>query len=136
MTFTNAVVQDWEFARQGNFFFGPGGSLLIHRAGYEFRPVPGRTAPAAAPSPSSRAASAPTFLQPRRVPWRENDADGSSSTALHTRNFLDCVKSRQKPVSDLEIGFYATLPCLLGVMAVREGKGFTWDETAKKAVPV
>ena len=23
MTFTNAVVQDWEFARQGNFFFGP-----------------------------------------------------------------------------------------------------------------
>ena len=38
MTFTNAVVQDWEFARQGNFFFGPGGSLLIHRAGYESAP--------------------------------------------------------------------------------------------------
>ena len=38
MTFTNAVVQDWEFGRQGNYFFGPGGSLLIHRAGYEVRP--------------------------------------------------------------------------------------------------
>ena len=37
MTFTNAVVQDWEFGRQGNYFFGPGGSLLIHRAGYEVR---------------------------------------------------------------------------------------------------
>ena len=38
MTFTNVVVQDWEFSRQGNYFFGPGGSLLIHRAGYEVRP--------------------------------------------------------------------------------------------------
>ena len=38
MTFTNAVVQDWEFGRQGNYFFGPRGSLLIHRAGYEVRP--------------------------------------------------------------------------------------------------
>jgi predicted dehydrogenase len=132
MTFTNAVVQDWEFARQGNFFFGPGGSLLIHRAGYEVRPTPGWTAPASA-SPASKPAAPP---QPRRVPWRENDADGTSSTALHTRNFLDCVKSRQKPVSDLEIGFYATLPCLLGVMAVREGRAFKWDDKTLKAIAV
>jgi hypothetical protein len=39
-------------------------------------------------------------------------------------------------VSDLEIGFYATLPCLLGVMAVREGRSFKWDNQALKAVPV
>ena len=136
MTFTNAIVQEWEFARQGNFFFGPGGSLMIHRAGYEFRPVPGRPAPASASSTGSQPAGAPALLQPRRVPWRENDADGSSSTALHTRNFLDCVKSRQKPVSDLEIGFYASLPCLLGVMAVREGRAFKWDEAGKNAVAV
>ena len=38
MTFTNAVVQDWEFGRHGNYFFGPRGSLLVHRAGYEVRP--------------------------------------------------------------------------------------------------
>jgi predicted dehydrogenase len=135
MSFTNAVVQDWEFARQGNFFFGPGGSLLIHRAGYEFRPTPGRTGPPPA-GRSSEGGSAATLLQPRRVPWRENDADGTSSTALHTRNFLDCVKSRQKPLSDLEVGFYATLPCLLAVMAVREGRGFKWDDGAKQAIAV
>jgi hypothetical protein len=71
------------------------------------------------------------------VPWRESDgSDSSSATIAHGRNFLDCVKSRSKPVSDLEIGFYASLPCLLAVKAVREGRSFRWDDAAKKAVAV
>jgi predicted dehydrogenase len=133
MTFTNAVVHDWEFARQGNFFFGPAGSLLIHRAGYEVRPLPppagGRGNP---PAGTGTGVSPP----PRRLRWRQNDADPQSSTAAHTRNFLDCVKSRQKPVSELEIGFYATLPTLLAVKSIREGRSFKWDDEAKKAVAV
>jgi predicted dehydrogenase len=148
MTFTNAVAQDWEFARHGNYFFGPGGSLLIHRAGYEVRPGPagqggGRgRAGAGAANPAAAAAANPTpapppAIQPRRVPWRENDgSDSNSSTVIHGRNFLDCVKSRNKPVSDLEIGFYASLPCLLAVKSVREGCSFKWDDAAKKAVTV
>ena len=151
MTFTNAVVQDWEFGRQGNYFFGPGGSLLIHRAGYEVRPAGGgqggrgRGGAGAANAPAGQGAAAapnaapapPPAIQPRRVPWRESDgSDSSSATIAHGRNFLDCVKSRSKPVSDLEIGFYASLPCLLAVKAVREGRSFRWDDAKKKAVPV
>jgi predicted dehydrogenase len=147
MTFTNAVVQDWEFGRQGNYFFGPRGSLLIHRAGYELRPAGGGqggrgrggagTANAQGGQGAQDGPSAPLPLQPRRVPWREGDgSDSNSSTVAHGRNFLDCVKSRSAPVSDLEIGFYASLPCLLAVKAVREGRSFKWDEAAKKAVPV
>ena len=69
--------------------------------------------------------------------WRErDDSDRDSSTTAHARNFLDCIKSRQKPVSDLEIGFYASLPTLLAVMAIREGRSFKWDDAAKKAIPV
>jgi len=142
MTFTNAVVQDWEFGRQGNYFFGPRGSLLVHRAGYEVRPVQsgrggaGGRGGASTPSASPQTPP-PAALQPRRVPWRESDgSDSNSATVIHARNFLDCVKSRAKPVSDLEIGFYASLPTLLGVMAVREGRSFKWDDAAKNAIPV
>ena len=55
-------------------------------------------------------------------------------TALHTRNFLDCVKSRQKPICELETGFYSSLPCLLALMAIQQGRSLVWDgETAKPA---
>jgi predicted dehydrogenase len=142
MTFTNAVVQDWEFARHGNYFFGPRGSLAIHRAGYEVRPGAaaggrGRGGRGAGGPGGAAQVPTPAPLQPRRVPWREADgSDSNTATTLHARNFLDCVKSRQKPVSDLEIGFYASLPCLLGVKAVREGRAFRWDDARKQAVAV
>jgi len=51
----------------------------------------------------------------------------------HTRNFLDCVKSRQKPVADMEIGYYAALPCLLALEALREGKALGWDADSRKS---
>jgi len=49
------------------------------------------------------------------------------STTLHVENFLECVKSRQRPVSDVEIGFFATLPCVLALRSMRESKAYTWD---------
>ena len=141
MSFTNAVVNDAEFARNGNYFYGPRGSLLVHRGGYEVRP--GRqggggrggrggrgAAPGAAPAPPP-----PPPLEFKRVPYAENYEDDPHTTA-HARNFLDCIKSRQKPVSHLEVGFYATLPTILGVMAVRQGRAIKWDDKELKATPV
>lgn len=153
MTFTNAAVSDWEFARQGNFFFGPRGSLLVHRAGYEIRPAntgfggrgrgdAGRGAPAAAgragasPAPQP-AAPPPPPVQAHRRAWVEADgSDSNSMTIAHGRNFIDSIKSREKPVSDLEIGFYASLPCLIAIKAVREGRSFKWDDAKKQAVAI
>lgn len=146
MSFTNAVVNDQEFSRFGNYFFGQRGSLQVHRGGYEIRPArqgfggggrgrgagpggaPGAAAPAAAPA-------APPPLEYKRVPYAENYSD-DPHTIAHTRNFLDCVKSRQKPLSNLEVGFYATLPTILGVMAVREQRPIKWDDQDLKATKV
>jgi len=50
------------------------------------------------------------------------------SEVVHVRNFLDCVKSRQKPTSEFEIGFHATLPCLLGRLSVQTQRAVYWDE--------
>jgi hypothetical protein len=71
----------------------------------------------------------------KRVDYAET-YQNDPHTIAHARNFLDCVKSRQKPVSDLEVGFNASLPCILGVMAVREGRSLRWDGQALKVVPV
>jgi hypothetical protein len=55
------------------------------------------------------------------------------STIAQCRDFLDCVRSRRRPVSDIEIGFHSTLPCLLGLRAIREGRPYGWNGSA--AVP-
>ena len=49
----------------------------------------------------------------------------------HTRNFLDCIKSREKPNSDIEIGYYAALPCILALESIKQGKTLGWDTTAR-----
>jgi predicted dehydrogenase len=45
----------------------------------------------------------------------------------HVRNFLDCVKSRQRPISDIEIGHRSTSTCLLGNVAYRSKERIAWD---------
>ncbi len=81
------------------------------------------------------AAPAPPPLEYKRVPYAENYNDDPHTTA-HARNFLDCIKSRQKPVCNLEVGFYATLPTILGVMALREQRAYKWDDKELKASKV
>jgi predicted dehydrogenase len=45
----------------------------------------------------------------------------------HVRNFLDCVKSRQRPISDIEFGHRSTSTCLLGNVAFRSKERIVWD---------
>jgi predicted dehydrogenase len=122
MSFTNAIINNPEFGAQGNYFFGPKGSLQVHRAGYQIRPsVVRRSSGGPEPPPIER--------NLRRFEENyENDPD----TIAHCRNFLDCIKSRQRPVGDIEIGFHSTLPCLLAILAIREGRSFAWDGKSAK----
>jgi predicted dehydrogenase len=101
----------------GNFFVGTAGVMLVNRTGYMVCPPQGR----------SRAANQPSPVKP--VEYRftsERDAFEAMDKA-HARNFLDCMRSRQKPAAPIEVGFRATLPTLLGVLAIRHGKPYTWD---------
>jgi hypothetical protein len=43
------------------------------------------------------------------------------------RNFLQCVKSRELPVADIEIGHRTTTACHLGNIALRLQQKLRWD---------
>ena len=45
----------------------------------------------------------------------------------HVRNFLDSVKSRQKPICDIEIGHRTTSAALLANIAYRSRRRIVWD---------
>jgi len=124
MSFTNAAVYDADFARHGNYFYGPRGSLWVHRGGYQVHPGQPRRIPGEEPPPP---------IESKTVRFKENYQD-DPDTIAHTRNFLDCVKSREKPTTDIEIGFNSTLPCLLGILAIRQGRSIGWDGRTAKPV--
>jgi predicted dehydrogenase len=51
---------------------------------------------------------------------------------VHTRNFLDCVKSRSKKTNaPMEIGYSSALPCLIALEAMQLGKPLGWDATKR-----
>ena len=52
----------------------------------------------------------------------------------HIRNFLDCMKSRQAPVENLEVGHFVSTVAHLGNLALRSGHEITWDAKAEKIV--
>jgi predicted dehydrogenase len=117
MSFANTLMPSTDiFADHGVFFFGTVGSLHISRASYTARPLPVRV-------PHGQTAPPPPFDPVNEhIPYNGQPADHA-----HVRNFLDCVKSRQKPLTGVETGFNSTLPLLLGVLAVRTGKQYAWN---------
>jgi len=147
MTFTNiqTPVPAGEFPLNGNYFYGQKGVLHVNRSGYRILPVPqrrqGPPPGAAGPGAGAPAGAAPAAPQAPPPPpiegkmYRQEEAyENDPHTIAHARNFLDCVKSRKSPVADITtVGFHVTLPCLLGRLAVKEGRAYRWD--GSKAVP-
>ncbi len=123
MSFTNAVPPNREWGLHGNFFYGSRGIVQVHRQGYRVIPTQARRPGGADLEP----------LEAKNVPIKE-DYQNDAYTIAHARNFLDCVKSRRRPTSDIEVGFNVTLPCLIALLAIRQGRSFRWD--GEKAIPV
>ncbi len=53
--------------------------------------------------------------------------DNRNLTALHARNFLDCMKTREKPNADVEIGHRSTSFSLMSNISLKVGKRLLWD---------
>jgi predicted dehydrogenase len=49
----------------------------------------------------------------------------------HVRNFLDCIKNRQQPISDLESGHRVATLCQLANLSLRLGRSVQWDAIAE-----
>ena len=153
MSFSNGAIGNPEFPFQGTVFIGPRGSLVVNRTGYMLRPsqaggggrgraggadaaagasAPGRAA-AAPPAPPSAAAPPVPRLEPQIVRGGPELEMVETATTIHVTDFLNCVRTRARPVSEFQIGFFATLPCALAIRSMRENRAFTWDAASMSA---
>jgi predicted dehydrogenase len=58
----------------------------------------------------------------------EKDAEMGQMNVPHWKNFLECIKSRQKPTSEIETCVRSSTACLLANLSMRHGVRLDWDE--------
>jgi hypothetical protein len=88
----------------GILFCGTKGTMFLDRSGYQVVPERG------------------SDLQP------EEAKSTSGGNLEHWANFVQCVRTREKPTSDIEKCFRSTSTCLLGNIALRSKLRLDWDD--------
>jgi predicted dehydrogenase len=110
-------VMNWEIhvggpgldggSHHGTEFIGEKGYLIVDRGGWKAFDKNGKELP--------------------KVPSERKVGD-------HTRDFLDCVKSRPKPRSDIESMHQTTKLCHLANLALRTGENIRWDDAKEEPI--
>src|SRR5262245_11510546 len=113
--------------KAGLEIYGTKGTLAINRRGFEIVPDKALT-------PESQI---PKFTEPTVDPgaavYRTEAVRDEGYEQIrdqfqpHVRNFLDAIKSRQQPVSDLASAHQTSLACHLANIAARVGRVVNWD---------
>lgn len=112
-------------------FRGTKGTLYLQGSGYEIVPE--------MVTPNEFAARSPVDRN-REKGWRTGakplieakQGKGKQDTADHARNFLDCVRSRQRCHCDIETGHRDTSAALIGNIAHRTKSYLEWDGSTEQ----
>ena len=95
----------------GISFTGSEGTLIARDDGWEVIPEPKKTSLVAKSYPGQ-----------------------GDSRPAHVRNFLDCVKSRQAPVENLNVAHHVSSVAHLGNVAFRCGRKIIWDPVKERII--
>lgn len=103
----------------GVAFHGNNGVLVVDRGGWEVYPE--------------------TDVKKRKKSYRmagvpRRGTGGQDSHLAHVRDFLDCMDSRKRPRSDVEIGHNSMIACHLANIAFRAGRKISWDVENEKVI--
>lgn len=121
---------------QGTEFFGTKGSMVVGRGGFEVFPDT-RVAPERQIPPWSTPVGHPKPADLKPEPWTEKKSGKGTSDEpmdLHVRNFLDCVKSRERPAADVEGAHEVSVACHLANLSFRLGRTLEWDPEKEEIV--
>ena len=110
----------------GIAFYGTDATLVVDRAGYEI--IPETRGTFEPPVPPYKRVS--LWGSPRDVWVGRTEmvrGGGSEQHLSHVRNFLECVKSRKRPASDVENAHYSTATTHLANIALWTGRTIHWN---------
>ena len=121
-----AIFGQYETSGNPAFPFGEielrGTQATVYASGDGYRVVPERGGQFQDPQPR---------MEARQV---KLEGDNASLTALHARNFLDCMRTRQLPNADVETGHRSTTFALLANISLVVGQRLQWDADKERFV--
>lgn len=122
------------YGSYGIQFQGTKGTLFVDRTGFRITPQPIRNQePNRPPAPALGIYERrPGFYFTTEI--LAEHADYSVLHWPHVRNFLDCLKSRKRPIADIEAGHHANTTCRLGNIAYRLGRRVRWDSAKEQVI--
>jgi predicted dehydrogenase len=100
----------------GVAFYGENGYLVVDRSGWEVFPEVDSNSPA--------------HLRKYKLEAMPYQRAGADDRDLHAANFVQCIKTRQKPICDIETGANVAINAHLGNIAYRLGRKVYWDPTS------
>ena len=72
--------------------------------------------------------------EPKEQKWcaavSDTTGDSTQQYSLHAQNFIDCIKSRKAPNSDLESSHWVSTTCHLANISLKTGRKIVWDAAA------
>jgi predicted dehydrogenase len=98
----------------GIAFLGNNGTLVVNRGGWEVIPEKDKGVD-----------------KMEAMALQKNSDDG---VELHTKNFIDCMKSREKPNCDIASAHNTALNASLGNISQRVGRRIYWDAENQKII--
>jgi predicted dehydrogenase len=122
-------------------FCGTKGSLKISRKGFivtadprsapeEIIPRFGAAHPVGGPATTGQRETTASWT----TAIEDQSGDEFDQFKRHARNFLDCVKSRRPPVSDVESGHRVATGCHLANLSLRLGRKLRWDSARETVI--
>ena len=100
--------------KEGLAFYGENGTMILTRAGWEVIPVVSNNSP-----------------RMEAVPFKKGEGKGLYN---HVGNFLSCIKSRQLPAGDIEIGARVAKLSHLGNISCRLQQEIHWDNASNSFI--
>jgi predicted dehydrogenase len=122
-------------------FHGNKGSMILGRDGFEIVPdkkekpvnVVARIIgghPIGGPQPEPEEGNEKF----RTEPLKDTSGDAKAQYVDHARNFLECIKSRKQPNSDLESGHRVATVCHLANISLKLGRKIRWNAEKEEVI--
>jgi predicted dehydrogenase len=131
-------------AARGQVYLGTKGSLVLS-GGYQVLPEMKIDPVNDIPRFLGQPAGGPVYTETRPTPWIEASKGGVSSDArygtggedtmaMNERDWLDCMRSRKRPLCDVEDGQRVSIVCHLANMSLRLGRSIRWDPAKEQVI--